>query len=129
MKASSFVRHVPETVEEAVRLLADLAPQDGRVLAGGQSLVPIMNFRLARPAYLIDINAVPGLNRLAAEDGILRIGALVRHAAFNRPVERVRCGRCWPLWSGISGIIQSGSAAPSAAALPMPIRLQNGAWL
>ena len=44
-----------------MRLLAELASQDGRVLAGGQSLVPIMNFRLARPAYLIDINAVAGL--------------------------------------------------------------------
>src|SRR5260221_6909215 len=70
------------------RLLAELAPQDGRVLAGGQSLVPIMNFRLARPAFLIDINALPGLDRLAVEDGVLRIGARVRHATFDRPVDR-----------------------------------------
>ena len=71
-----------------MQLLAELAPKDGRVLAGGQSLVPIMNFRLARPAYLIDINAVAGLDRLAAEDGVLRIGARVRPAAFDRPVVR-----------------------------------------
>ncbi len=68
-------------------LLAELAPQDGLVLAGGQSLVPIMAFRLARPAYLIDINAVAGLDVLAVRDGILHIGARVRHAAFHRPVQ------------------------------------------
>lgn len=68
-----------------MRLLAALAPQDGRVLAGGQSLVPIMNFRLARPAHLIDINAVAGLDLLVVEEDALRIGARVRHAAFDRP--------------------------------------------
>ena len=68
-------------------LLVELAPQDGRVLAGGQSLVPIMAFRLARPAHLIDINRVAGLDRLDVQNGQLRIGARVRHAAFHRPVE------------------------------------------
>jgi carbon-monoxide dehydrogenase medium subunit len=70
-----------------VALLGELAAQDGRVLAGGQSLVPIMAFRLARPAHLIDINRVAGLDRLSVRDGRLRIGARVRHAAFHRPVE------------------------------------------
>lgn len=87
MKPAPFAYHRPETLEETVRLLTELAPQDGRVLAGGQSLVPIMNFRLARPAHLIDINTVAGLDRLAVEEGVLRIGARVRHAAFERPVE------------------------------------------
>jgi aerobic carbon-monoxide dehydrogenase medium subunit len=68
-------------------LLAELASQDGRVLAGGQSLVPMMAFRLARPAHLIDINAVAGLDRLVVKDNRLCIGACVRHAAFQRPVE------------------------------------------
>jgi carbon-monoxide dehydrogenase medium subunit len=85
MKAASFVRHVPKTVEEAVALLAELAPQDGRVLAGGQSLVPIMAFRMARPAHLVDINEVAGLDRLAVEGGRLVVGARVRHAAFHKP--------------------------------------------
>ncbi len=67
--------------------MAELAPQDGRVLAGGQSLVPIMAFRLARPAHLIDINTVPGLEALAVRDEALHIGARTRHAAFHRPVE------------------------------------------
>ena len=59
-----------------------------------------MNFRLARPAYPIDINAVAGLDRLAAEDGIPPIGALVRHADFEHPVDPgpvgSDVGRCGP---------------------------------
>lgn len=85
MKPAPFRHHAPATVEEAVALLAALAPEDGRVLAGGQSLVPTMAFRLARPAHLVDINGVVGLDRLAIADGRLAIGALVRHAAFHRP--------------------------------------------
>ena len=87
MKPAPFAYHRPATVDQAVGLLAELAPQDGRVLAGGQSLVPIMAFRLARPAHLIDINRVAGLDRLDVQNGQLRIGARVRHAAFHRPVE------------------------------------------
>ena len=87
MKPAPFAYRRPATLQEAVTLLAEFAPQDGRVLAGGQSLVPIMNFRLARPACLIDINAVQGLDRLLVQDGVLHIGARVRHAAFERPVE------------------------------------------
>ena len=47
MKPAAFIRHVPKTLDEAVKILAEVAPQDGRVLAGGQSLVPIMAFRMA----------------------------------------------------------------------------------
>ena len=86
MKPAPFAYHRPTTIADAVALLAELAPQEGRVLAGGQSLVPIMAFRLARPAHLIDINAVAGLDGLSARDGVLRVGARVRHAAFHRPV-------------------------------------------
>ncbi len=66
-------------------MLAEFGPQEGRVLAGGQSLVPMMAFRLARPAHLIDINGVAELSRLASGGGTLSIGATVRHAAFHRP--------------------------------------------
>jgi carbon-monoxide dehydrogenase medium subunit len=86
VKPAPFAYHRPTTLDEAVRLLAELAPQEGRVLAGGQSLAPMMAFRLARPAHLIDINAVAGLNGLAMRDGALRVGACVRHADFHRPV-------------------------------------------
>jgi aerobic carbon-monoxide dehydrogenase medium subunit len=85
MKPAPFRHYAPTTVDEAVALLAELAPQDGRVLAGGQSLVPTMAFRLARPAHLIDINGIAALKRLAVADGKLAIGACVRHAAFHRP--------------------------------------------
>lgn len=86
MKPAPFRYHAPKTVEETVRLLAEVAPEDGRILAGGQSLVPTMAFRMARPGHLVDINNVAGLDRLAAENGHLVIGARVRHAAFHKPV-------------------------------------------
>ncbi len=85
MKPAPFVYHAPKTVEEAVAVLAEVTPEDGRILAGGQSLVPTMAFRLARPAHLVDINGITELDRLAAQEGALAIGACVRHAAFHRP--------------------------------------------
>jgi carbon-monoxide dehydrogenase medium subunit len=86
MKPAVFRYHAPKTVDEAVALLAGVAAADGRVLAGGQSLVPIMAFRLARPAHLVDINGVAALGRLATTANKLSIGACVRHAAFYAPV-------------------------------------------
>jgi carbon-monoxide dehydrogenase medium subunit len=86
VKPATFAYHAPRTVEEVVDQLAELAPLDGRILAGGQSLVPMMAFRMARPAHLIDINDVEGLDRLAIDGKVLRISACVRHAAFHRPV-------------------------------------------
>ncbi len=86
MKPAPFRYHAPKTVDEAVALLAEVAPADGRVLAGGQSLVPTMAFRLARPGHLVDINGIAELGRIAVADGRLAIGACVRHAAFYRPV-------------------------------------------
>jgi carbon-monoxide dehydrogenase medium subunit len=93
MKPAAFHYHAPRTVAEAVATLGEVAAEDGRVLAGGQSLVPIMAFRLARPAHLVDINGVAGLDRLAAENGRLAIGACVRHAAFYDPVVNSPLGR------------------------------------
>jgi carbon-monoxide dehydrogenase medium subunit len=86
MKPVAFRYHAVKTLDEAVATLGEVAPEDGRVLAGGQSLVPTMAFRLARPAHLVDINGVEGLDRLAVEGDALSIGACVRHAAFHRPV-------------------------------------------
>jgi len=93
MKPAPFVRHAPKTLDEALAILAEVAPQDGRVLAGGQSLVPIMAFRMARPAHLIDINEVEGLDKLAVEDGRLVVGARVRHGAFHTPPVEGPLGR------------------------------------
>src|ERR1700735_3346344 len=86
MKPAAFRYHAPKTVDEAVAILAQVAGEDGRVLAGGQSLVPTMAFRLAKPAHLVDINGVAALNRLVVADGKLVIGAGVRHSAFHRRV-------------------------------------------
>jgi carbon-monoxide dehydrogenase medium subunit len=73
-------------MEEAIGLLAHYAPRDGRILAGGQSLVPAMALRLATPAHLIDINDVAGLGRFSTRENTLAIGACVRHSAFERPI-------------------------------------------
>jgi carbon-monoxide dehydrogenase medium subunit len=86
MKPAPFVYHAPRTVDEAVAKLAEVAPEDGKILAGGQSLVPTMAFRLARPAHLVDINGIAELGRIGAQGDRLVIGAGVRHAAFHRPV-------------------------------------------
>jgi carbon-monoxide dehydrogenase medium subunit len=86
MKPAAFIRHVPKTLDEAVRILAEVAPQDGRVLAGGQSLVPIMAFRLAKPAHLVDINEIAGLDSVSSDGRTLSIGARARHGAFHKPV-------------------------------------------
>src|SRR5438874_5225800 len=84
MKPAPFHYHAPMTIAEAVATLAAVAPDDGRVLAGGQSLVPIMAFRLARPPHLVDINGIAELRRMATVKDKLTIGACVRHAAFYR---------------------------------------------
>jgi carbon-monoxide dehydrogenase medium subunit len=79
VKPSSFVYHRPATIEQALDLLAEVG-SDGKVLAGGQSLVPLMSMRLAAPAHLVDINRVDGLGNIrTAADGV-RVGATARHA-------------------------------------------------
>lgn len=85
MKAAAFDYLRPADLGEALALLA-AHKDDCKILAGGQSLVPAMNFRLARPALLIDINDLNELDYLKADADHLKIGALTRHAAFHRPV-------------------------------------------
>ena len=84
MKAPPFEWHRPASVSQAVAILAEVAPQDGRILAGGQSLLPAMALRVARPSYLVDINGIADLATLGVVAGSLRVGATVRHAAFQR---------------------------------------------
>jgi CO/xanthine dehydrogenase FAD-binding subunit len=83
MKPASFTYHDPTTIEDALRLMAEFGEQ-ARPLAGGQSLVPLMNFRLLRPAHLIDLNGIDALRFIEANDDLLRIGAMTR----QREVER-----------------------------------------
>lgn len=82
MKAAPFEHHEPATVDEAVSLLESL--DDWAIMAGGQSLVPMLRFRLAVPETVIDINGIDALDFLEEEDGYLRIGALARHADVER---------------------------------------------
>lgn len=81
MKPPPFQYHAPTTVDEACGLLGSL--EDAKVLAGGQSLIPLLNFRLARPAHLLDINRVTGLDRIYERDGGVAVQALVRQAAVE----------------------------------------------
>ena len=79
MKPAPFAYHRPETLEAALAALA--ADPHAKVLAGGQSLVPLLSMRLAQPSALVDINALPGLDRIEVDETGVRIGALARHAA------------------------------------------------
>ena len=81
MKPPAFEYHAPDSVGDAVRLLASYRG-DAKVLAGGQSLVPMLNFRLLKPAALIDLNGIRELDFIAEDAGCLRIGALTRHATL-----------------------------------------------
>lgn len=83
MKPAAFDYHRPHSVDEALALLAEHG-YDAKLLAGGQSLVPAMNFRLAAPAVLIDLNRVARLDGLAEADGGVRIGAMVRQRVAER---------------------------------------------
>jgi aerobic carbon-monoxide dehydrogenase medium subunit len=83
MKPAAFEYHRPTAIAEALQLLADLG-DEAKPLAGGQSLVPLMNFRLARPAHLVDLNRVDDLRALRTENGELRIGAMTRQRQLER---------------------------------------------
>jgi carbon-monoxide dehydrogenase medium subunit len=92
VKPAPFAYHAPTTVEDAVLLLDGAA--DVRVLAGGQSLVPLMKLRTAKPDVLVDVNGIAGLDVIDLREGVLHVGALVRQQALLED-ERVTHG--WPL--------------------------------
>jgi 2-furoyl-CoA dehydrogenase FAD binding subunit len=84
MKPAPFAYVRPASVED---VLTELAAGNGKVLAGGQSLVPVLAMRLGRPATLVDIGAVCGLDELRVRDGVLRVGATVRQRRLERSAE------------------------------------------
>ena len=90
MKPARFGYRAPASLDEALPLLG----LETAVLAGGQSLVPLLNLRLARPELVVDVNGIAELDYIRADEGALRIGALTRHLALERS-ELV--GRRWPL--------------------------------
>lgn len=86
MKPAPFRYHRPRTVQEAVTVLHELLDGGGhpKVLAGGQSLLPVMSMRLASPDHVVDINAVEGLDQVSVAADAVRVGALVRHRQLER---------------------------------------------
>jgi carbon-monoxide dehydrogenase medium subunit len=115
VKPAPFEYHAPGSLDETVELLARHG-DEAKVLAGGQSLLPMLNFRLARPAVVVDINRIPGLDYVREEDGRVAIGALAR----QRRVERTDLPRL-PLlgetlrWVGHAAIRTRGTIAGSLA--------------
>jgi len=89
MKAPRFAYARPASLAEALALLAE-HKGDARVLAGGQSLVPMMNFRLAAPKVLVDINRIAGLSGIKVAKNHVRIGALTRHVELERSADIAR---------------------------------------
>jgi carbon-monoxide dehydrogenase medium subunit len=91
VKPPRFEYLAPRSVAEVLGILAERG-EEAKVLAGGQSLVPLLNFRLVRPGYLVDLNEVAGLDGIHADDGWLAIGAMARQRAVElSPLVRERC--------------------------------------
>lgn len=83
MKPVDFTLHRPQSLDEAVAILSEY-PEDSKLLAGGQSLVPLLNFRLARPEHLVDLDRIAGLAQLRRSREHVAIGAMVRQALAER---------------------------------------------
>ncbi len=86
VKPPAFDYVAPSSLEEALSALAD-GGEDAKVLAGGQSLIPLLSLRLAYPSLLVDVNGVGELSSIERTDGSVRIGAMVRHRAAERSAE------------------------------------------
>ncbi len=89
MKPPPFDYSRPQSLDETLRVLADLGG-DGKVLAGGQSLIPLLSMRLAAPRHLVDINRVRELAYVRADSDGVRVGALARHAEVERSDDAAR---------------------------------------
>jgi CO/xanthine dehydrogenase FAD-binding subunit len=91
LKPAEFEYHRPRKIEEALALLLEFG-DEGKILAGGQSLMPLMNFRLAQPAHIIDINFIDGMDYTRRDKGLLRIGCLARQShLLDSPIVREHC--------------------------------------
>lgn len=134
MKPSAFAYHAPTELDEALALLAELG-EDGKVLAGGQSLVPMMNMRLAAPAALVDITRIASLGGIEVTGSHVTVGATVTHESLRR--DQAAAAAC-PLvrraleWVAHPVIRNRGTAVGSiahadpAAELPAVLALLDG---
>ncbi len=129
MKPAPFAFARPRSLDEAVGLLAGTA--DAKVLAGGQSLVPLLSMRLAAPSMLVDINALPDLDHVTSDDDGVRVGALARHSAVlaDEDARRVQPLLALALAHVAHATIRNrgttvGSLAHADAAAEMPVVLR-----
>jgi CO/xanthine dehydrogenase FAD-binding subunit len=131
VKPAPFAYFAPSALDEALDILADRG-REARVLAGGQSLIPLMNFRAVSPAALVDIGRIPGLDRIEAENGAIRVGCMVRQrAAEYAPLigERLPLLREAIGWIGSLPVRSRGTICGSlahadpAAELPMVMKV------
>ena len=134
MKPPPFAYSAPTRVDEAVTTLAELGT-DGKVLAGGQSLVPLLNMRLAAPAHLVDINGLAELGRIEVDPAGVRVGAIVRHAAVERSAEaftvlpllrQALAQVAHPVIRNRGTVVGSIAHGDPAAELPAVLRLVDG---
>ena len=97
-----FTLHVPRTAMEAVVLLGGLG-DDAVVLAGGQTLMPLLNMRVVRPAHVVDLGQVGELDYIGRrEDGVLTIGAITRQRQLANSSTARSMARCWPTRQALS---------------------------
>jgi aerobic carbon-monoxide dehydrogenase medium subunit len=113
MKAAPFDYTRPSSVKDAVAAL-ESADGDGKVIAGGQSLVPVLAMRLGRPSILVDINRIPGLNRIETTNGVVQVGALVRHVDLLDQTQLPLLAEA-AKWIGHSAIRTRGTTGGSIA--------------
>ncbi|MGI5129731.1 FAD binding domain-containing protein [Pseudonocardia sp. CA-107938] len=118
MKPAAFTYHAPRSLDECVELLGRLDADEVKLLAGGQSLVPLLNLRLARPGVVVDLGRVPGLRGIRLDGGVLRVGAMTTHVELvESPVLR----RAFPMIAsaarhiGYPAIRNRGTAGGSIA--------------
>jgi carbon-monoxide dehydrogenase medium subunit/6-hydroxypseudooxynicotine dehydrogenase subunit alpha len=127
VKPPQFDYHDPTGVDQALALLAEHG-DEAKVLAGGQSLVPLLNFRLTYPSHLIDLARVPSLSYIRREGGVLRIGAMTRQSTLeSSPLVAAR----WPLLTEALGFVAhaqirnrgtvGGSVAHADPAAELPV--------
>ena len=133
MKPAPFAYHAPQTLSEALALLVTHG-EAARPLAGGQSLVPLMNARLARPEHLIDINALEGLGFISGTSETVKLGALVRHREIEQSATLRRLCPLLPAAAATIGHLSirergtiggSLALADPAAQWPLMARLLN----
>ncbi|MCE2532486.1 MAG: FAD binding domain-containing protein [Acidimicrobiia bacterium] len=120
VKPARFAYTAPDTVEDALDVL-DRFGDEAKVLSGGQSLVPMMNFRLARPEVIVDIGHLGGLDGMSVSNGALTVGARTIHARLEAPAVTTPDGRSEPL----GGVL--GSLLPAVARFVghLPIRVRG----